>query len=213
MTTLQSRRLFAGCIFGLLGFLPRPGHADVPTPPGDAVIATSRNSDFAFVPVTSWRSAFTCDGATLDVDIGERRNLQLVVRDPSAIAHFDAKLPKNLYRSVADGQSFAKGLVNAKGELILRGGQAQGFGGVFEPHQFVSLDETFTTTPNESESFSFVVRPKDHDDLEVVLARAADLRYHCSEFGPESICVGTITVEVVRAEATWRFACSAASAR
>jgi hypothetical protein len=166
--------------------------------------------DFApFVPQTSWRETFDCGGAELDVDIGERRNLQFVIRDGAAISYLASKLPPGLVleRTDAQGQVHdTPGLTNAKGEVILDATPETGFGGVFQPSDFHQMTAFYGTTP-ENEAFTFLVQ-RAGDGIEVVLASSDDVRFDCDDVGPESICVGKVTVRVVRERANWFFHCT-----
>lgn len=73
-----------------------------------------------------WQAAIRCDGAVLDVNEDERRDLQFVIRDAQAIAGM---------QHTADVSTFPPGSVNAKGELIFAGHVDRG---VFRAEDFGS---------------------------------------------------------------------------
>jgi hypothetical protein len=71
---------------------------------------------------TAWHEVLDCHGAVVDADANERRHLQIVVRDPSAVA----------WLSAHPGAGNA-GVPNAKGEIIVDGFAHHG---VFAPGDF-----------------------------------------------------------------------------
>ncbi len=78
--------------------------------------------------VVSWNKVLTCDNgaAVLDVDGGERRNLQFVIRDQRIIGYFANEVRVS-----------TRGIVDRSGEIILRGRQNQG---VFGAGDFRAMD-------------------------------------------------------------------------
>jgi hypothetical protein len=72
----------------------------------------------------SWQQTLSCNGgaAVLDVDSGERRNLQFVIRDRAAIGY----LATNVRVST-------RGILAPSGEIILQGWQNEG---VWDPSGF-----------------------------------------------------------------------------
>jgi len=78
--------------------------------------------------IVSWSTVLTCDNgaAVLDVDAGERRNLQFVIRDQRIVGYFASEVRVS-----------TRGIVERSGEIILRGRQDSG---VWNSSDFRSLN-------------------------------------------------------------------------
>ena len=103
-------------------------------PPNDSAEA-SASADTAI----AWEAAIRCDGAVLDVNANERRDVQFVIRDAQAI--------DSLTHS-ADLPSVAPGTINAAGEFILSGHVSRG---IFHTADFASAQ-----VKNGTSVFGFV---------------------------------------------------------
>jgi hypothetical protein len=87
----------------------------------------SSDTSEAAATSTTWIKVADCEGgAVVDVNAGERRDLQLVVRNREAASYI-----------LAHGSDYMRGMqLNAKGELIMRGSTDRG---VFYPQDLRSF--------------------------------------------------------------------------
>jgi hypothetical protein len=103
--------------------------------------------------VGTWQQTLTCDGgaAVLDVDNGERRNLQFVIRDRAAIGY----LATNVRVST-------RGIIAPSGEIILQGRQGDGVWDAAGFHGFEGgVDNASVTVRRESEGVKVIF----HQDI------------------------------------------------
>ena len=88
---------------------------------------SSATTDQAYAS-NSWQALMTCNGgaAALDVDRTERRNVQLVIRDPRVVDYLQSKTQSPM--------------VNAKHEIVITANEQLGHG-LFSPRDFGHVTE------------------------------------------------------------------------
>ena len=136
---------------------------------------------FAWPASAGWEKVVTCndDRAVIDVNTDERRFLQLVIRDPQIIQHFNEL---DLWESKwGDREIIMKGFA---GYLNFAKGGVSSTGGVFYPHDFTGL--LHSSSKNGYGSFYHAVYI--HNET-VTVRKFRHTRWsHCEPFPYEGYC-------------------------
>ncbi len=139
----------------------------------------------------AWQKLLVCagGGAVLDVDNGERRNVQLVIRDRGAVDYLQSKA--------------VSPMVNAKHEIVIQASE-QLKHGLFSPGDFGQDD--FWTHRVPDFAYAAIVQ-KDGRGIKVTIARQYQPLCEGGQWGYQGGCWGghTIRARVIEEVANWYF--------
>jgi hypothetical protein len=138
-----------------------------------------------------WQKLMTCNGgaAVLDVDTGDRRNVELVIRDRNVVDYLQSKAPNQM--------------VNAKHEIVIRSGEPM-MHGLFSPRDFGQDDFWSYRVPD---FWNAAIVQKDGRGIKVTIAKRFEPICEGGQWGYQGGCWGghTIRARVIEELANWYF--------
>jgi hypothetical protein len=152
--------------------------------------ATSATSEAAYSSGT-WTKVATCNGgaAVLDVDTGDRRNVQLVIRDRAAVDYLQSRS--------------ASPMVNARHEIVVQSGEPV-MHGIFKASDFGADDFWSYRVPD---FYNAAIVQRAGAGIKVTIAKRFNPVCEGGQWGYQGGCWGghTIRAQVQEELANWYF--------